>query len=113
MVKYTTQPIFIWLIALFQFLPRDNVTSGRLVSGIFGLGTALIISKLAEKWINHQAEIPAFILMLVLPFSMFYDRTILFESVTLFFYGPSNNFPLTIGLAVLTKQTGWLILPLV
>lgn len=113
MVKYTTQPVFIWLIALFQFLPIDNVISGRLVSGFFGLGTALIISKLAGKWINHQAEIPAFILMLVLPFSMFYNRTILFESATLFFMVLALVFPITTGLAILTKQTGWLILPLV
>ena len=113
MVKYTTQPIFIWLIALFQLLPLDNVISGRLVSGIFGLGTALIISKLAGKWINSHAEIPAFILMSVLPFSMFYDRTILFESVTLFFMVLALIFPMATGLAVLTKQTGWLILPAV
>ena len=25
MVKYTTQPIFIWLIALFQILPLNNI----------------------------------------------------------------------------------------
>lgn len=113
MVKYTTQPIFIWLIALFQFLPLNNVISGRLLSGVFGLGTALLISKLAGKWINKHAEIPAFILMSVLPFSIFYDRTILFESVTLFFMVLAIVFPLLSGLAVLTKQTGWLIFPLV
>lgn len=113
MVKYTTQPVFIWLIAIFQFLPLNNIVSGRLVSGIFGLGTALIISKLAGKWINNQAKIPAFILMTVLPFSMFYDRTILFESVTLFFMVLAIVFPLVTGLAILTKQTGWLIFPLV
>lgn len=113
MVKYTTQPVFIWLIAIFQFLPFNNIISGRLVSGIFGLGTALIISKLSGKWINNQAAIPAFILMAVLPFSLFYDRTILFESVTLFFMVLAIVFPLVTGLAILTKQTGWLILPLV
>ena len=113
MVKYTTQPVFIWLIAIFQFLPFNNVVSGRLVSGIFGLGTALIISKLAGKWISRQAAIPAFILLSVLPFSLFYDRTILFESVTLFFMVLALVFPAATGLAVLTKQTGWLILPLV
>lgn len=113
MVKYTTQPVFIWLIAIFQFLPLNNIISGRLVSGIFGLGTALIVSKLAGKWINRQAVIPAFILMAVLPFSLFYDRTILFESVTLFFMVLALVFPAATGLAVLTKQTGWLILPLV
>ena len=113
MVKYTTQPIFIWLVALFQFLPLNNVISGRLVSGVFGLGTALLISKLAGKWINRHAEIPAFILMAIMPFSTFYDRTILFESTTLFFMSLAMLFPLAAGLAVLTKQTGWLILPLI
>src|SRR3989339_1805500 len=58
MVKYTTQPVFIWLIALFQFLPLNNVISGRLVSGVFGLGSALLMSKLAGKWIGKNAEIP-------------------------------------------------------
>jgi len=113
MVKYTTQPVFIWLIALFQFLPLNNVISGRLVSGVFGLGSALLMSKLAGKWIGKNAEIPAFILMAILPFSVFYDRTILFESTTLFFMILAIDFPLTVGLAILTKQTGWLILPLV
>ncbi|GEM_PF-5464570 len=113
MVEYTTQPIFIWLIALFQFLPLNNVVSGRLVSVFFGLGTALIISKLAGKWINRQAGIPAFILMAILPFSVFYDRTVLFESATLFFMVLALIFPAATGLAILTKQTGWLILPAV
>lgn len=113
MVRYTTQPVFIWLLAMFQFLPLNNIFSGRMVSGIFGLGTALLISKLAGKWINRKAEIPAFILMAVLPFAVFYDRTILFESATLFFMVLALFFPLTAGLAVLTKQIGWLIFPLV
>ena len=113
MVEYTTQPIFIWLIALFQILPLNNIISGRIVSGVFGLGTALLISKLAGKWIGKKAEMTAFILMAVLPFSIFYDKTILFESTTLFFMVLAITFPLTVGLAVLTKQTGWLILPLV
>jgi 4-amino-4-deoxy-L-arabinose transferase-like glycosyltransferase len=113
MIKYTTQPVFIWLIALFQFLPFNNVTSGRLVSGVLGLATALIVSTLAGKWIGRKAMIPAFILMAALPFSVFYDRTILFESATLFFMVLALVFPVATGLAILTKQTGWLILPLV
>ena len=111
MVKNTTQPIFIWLVALFQWLPFSPVVNGRLVSAVFGLGTALILAKLAAKWIGSGARIPAFILMAILPFSVFYDRTILFESTTLFFMALSLIFPMAIGLAVLTKQTGWLILP--
>lgn len=113
MVKYTTQPIFIWLVALFQILPFGAVVDGRLVSGIFGLGAALIMAKLAGKWIGHGAETVTFILMTILPFSVFYDRTILFESITLFFMVLALVFPMATGLAVLTKQTGWLILPAV
>ncbi|MBI5357196.1 hypothetical protein HZB78_06330 [Candidatus Collierbacteria bacterium] len=113
MVKYATQPIFIWLIALFQFLSLNNVISGRLVSGFFGLGTALLISKLAGKWISRRTEITVFILMSILPFSVFYDRIVLFESATLFYMSLAMFFPLMAGLAVLTKQTGWLIFPLV
>ncbi|MBI2309872.1 hypothetical protein HYU89_03150 [Candidatus Collierbacteria bacterium] len=113
MVKYTTQPVFIWIVALFQLLPFSAVIDGRLVSGIAGLGTALILAKLAEKWIDSNAEIPAFILMTILPFSVFYDRTILFESATLFFMVLGLVFPAATGLAVLIKQTGWLILPAV
>ena len=113
MVKYTTQPIFIWILSLFQLLPFNDVVNGRLASGIAGLGAALILAKLAGKWIGLRAGIAAFILMTVLPFSVFYDRTILFESTTLFFMSLSLIFPLATGLAILTKQTGWLILPLV
>ncbi len=112
MIKYTTQPIFIWLVALFQWLPFSPVVDGRLASGVLGLGTALILAKLAAKWIGSGAGIPAFILMTVLPFSVFYDRTILFESTTLFFMVLALVFPVAVGLAVLTKQTGWLVLPL-
>ncbi|MBI4215480.1 MAG: glycosyltransferase [Parcubacteria group bacterium] len=113
MVKYTTQPIFIWILSLFRYLPFNDVVNGRLVSGISGLGTALILAKLAGKWIGRGADIPAFMLMTVLPFSVFYDRTILFESTTLFFMVLALVFPAATGLAVLTKQTGWLVLPLV
>ena len=113
MVKYTTQPIFIWLVALFQILHLNNIISGRLVSGVFGLGTALLISKLSGKWINRKAVIPTFVLMTILPFPVFYDRTVLFESVTLFFMVLALVFPIATGFAILTKQTGWLILPLV
>lgn len=111
MVKYTTQPIFIWLVALFQILPFGAVVDGRLVSGIFGLGAALLTAKLAGKWIGRNAATVAFILMTILPFSVFYDRTILFESTTLFFMVLSLIFPVGVGLAALVKQTGWLILP--
>src|SRR3990167_2586818 len=55
MVKNTTQPIFIWLVALFQWLPFSPVVNGRLVPGVFGLGTAFILAKLAGKRIGSGA----------------------------------------------------------
>lgn len=113
MVKYTTQPVFIWILAIFQSLPFNNIISGRMVSGVFGLGTAIFVSTLAGAWISRKARIPAFILTAVLPFTVFYDRTALFESTTLFFMALAFYFPLAAGFAVLTKQTGWLIFPLV
>lgn len=113
MIKYTTQPIFIWLVALFGRLPLGSIVSSRLVSAIAGLGTALVLAKLARKWIGSKAGFLTFILVTILPFSVFYDRTILFESTTLFFMSLSLIFPLAAGLAILTKQTGWLILPAV
>ena len=113
MVKLTTQPILIWLVAVFIKLPFDIVFAGRLASALFGLITALLIAHAAAKFIYPQAKWFAFFLMLVLPFSFFYDRTLLFEStlltwMTLAIYIPVAGLPL----AILTKQTGWLAVPL-
>ena len=113
MVKLTTQPILIWLVAVFIKLPFDIVFAGRLASALFGLITALLIAHAAAKFIHPQAKWFAFLLMILLPFPFFYDRTLLFEStlltwMALAIYIPAAGLPL----AILTKQTGWLSVPL-
>ena len=113
MVVSTTQPVFVWMVALSQIFPVDPVVSGRGVSIIFGLITALLLGRAAGKWIHPQAKWLAFGLTLLLPFTFFYDRTLLFETtltgwIALSLFWPAAGLPL----AILTKQTGWLGLPL-
>jgi len=113
MVKNTTQPIFIWLVALFQLLPMSQVSSGRLVSTVGGLVMALVLARASSKLIKPEAAVVTFILTSILPFAFFYDRTVLFESLTSMFISASLLFPVVFTpLAILTKQTGWLTLPL-
>lgn len=113
MVKLTTQPVLIWLVAFFTKLPLDQVFAGRLVSAIFGLITALLITQTAGKFIHPKAKWIVFLLMMLLPFTFFYDRTLLFESSLLTWMTLAIFIPV-VGLpgAILTKQIGWLAVPL-
>lgn len=113
MVKNTTQPVFIWAVALFQLLPLGHIVAGRTVSILAGLITAFILSKAASRYIHPQASMIAFFLVVFLPFTFFYDRTVLFESLTGMFISGALFYPLlSVPLAILTKQTGWLAFPL-
>lgn len=114
MVKNTTQPVFIWLIAIFQFLPVSVITSSRMASETAGLFTASILAVVSSRLINPRSWPIAFVIALVLPFSFFYDRTVLFESTAGSAIALSLFFPVIgVPLAILVKQTGWLALPLV
>lgn len=114
MIKNTTQPVFIWLVSLFQFLPISPVMSSRMVSTIAGLLTAWILALAAGRWIHPGATWISFLIALTLPFSFFYDRTALFESAVGSAIALSLFFPVIgVPLAILVKQTGWLVLPLV
>lgn len=112
-VKLTTQPVLIWLVAIFIKLPLNIVLAGRLVSAILGLIAALAVGWIAGKFIHPQAKWVAFLIIMLLPFSFFYDRTLLFESSLFAFVTLSVGLPLIgLPLAILTKQIGWLALPL-
>lgn len=114
MVRQTTQPIFIWFISLFQFFPIPIIYSSRLGSTIFGLGSATLMALIAKRLIHPSAATIAFLIVLFLPFSQFYDRTVLFESTALFWIIASFFIPvLSAPLALLTKATGLFALPLV
>ena len=112
MVKYTTQPVFVWLVAIFIKLPVGEVFAARLVSSLLGLCTALLIAWAAGKLVHPQARWLAFVFVMLIPFSFFYDRTVLFESgllsaITLSIFFPALGLPL----AILIKQTAWLAIP--
>ncbi|KKR88145.1 MAG: hypothetical protein UU34_C0001G0142 [Candidatus Curtissbacteria bacterium GW2011_GWA1_41_11] len=114
MIKFTTQPILIWLVALFIKLPLGTVFAARLVSTLMGLITALLLAFTAGKFIHSNAKWLAFLIMMILPFPFFYDRTLLFESslltwMTLAIFVPVVGLPL----AILTKQIGWLSVPVI
>lgn len=113
MVKLTTQPILIWLVAFFIKIPLDHILAGRLVSVVLGLITALLIARAAGKFIHPQAKWLAFLLVISLPFSFFYDRTLLFESSLLTWMALAIFLPVAgLPFAILTKQIGWLAVPL-
>lgn len=114
MIKNTTQPVFIWLVALFQLFPVSLIASSRMASTTVGLLSAWMFAILAGRWIHLKARWIAFLITLVLPFSFFYDRTVLFESAVGSAIALSLFFPIIgVPLAILVKQTGWLALPLV
>lgn len=113
MIKNTTQPIFIWIIALFQYLPISLIASARLVSVLAGLVTALILARISSQINGKNTYWAAFGVITALPFTLFYDRTALFESLTLMWMAWSLIIPvLAIPLGILTKQIAWLSLPL-
>ena len=72
--------------SLISILPFNNVISGRLVSGIFGLGNGADYLKLAGKWISRQAAIPVFILLARLPFFFCFTTELFYLNRLLLFF---------------------------
>lgn len=114
MIKNTTQPIFIWAISLAQFLPLSLVITARLISVTAGLVTVFGLGKIASILMGKKAFWWAAAMAAILPFSVFQDRVALFESLTNMWMVLAIMSPtLFMPLGILTKQTAWLILPLV
>ncbi len=77
-------PLLIWMIAIFlKILPSNlYLLAGRLPSVISGLLTLIAIFKLTNLLFNNKkASYIAMFLYIVMPFSLFYDRMALFDSL--------------------------------
>lgn len=120
------QPLFIWLAAIFQGLIKDPLVATRLVSVLAGLGSIVGIYLLSRELFSEKIAKLSSILYLILPFTLLYDRLGIFDSLLTMFVifsayfsirlvkNPSlENSLLTgiaIGLAVITKSSGFIFL---
>ncbi len=121
------QPLFMWLmIPLFKFI-SDPLFAGRLVSVLAGLGTLFGVLALTF-YISSSllATSLAGLLYIVIPFTLFFDRMALVDSllsmfaIWSFFLGLlftkyrrldlAMLLGFTIGFATLTKSPGWFFL---
>ncbi|RJR15514.1 hypothetical protein C4579_02060 [Candidatus Microgenomates bacterium] len=77
-------PLLIWLIGIFlQFVPQDAYWfAGRMVSVFAGWGTMIGIYALSYRlFSNKSAAVASAVLYILLPFTLFYDRLALFDSL--------------------------------
>jgi hypothetical protein len=123
------QPLFIWLAAISQKFISDPLIATRLVSVFAGLSSVFGIYLLAKNLFNQKIAQISSILYVILPFTLLYDRLALFDSlltatgifsmlftVKLVKYPKLENSLLlgvSLGLATITKSSGFLFLYLV
>jgi len=75
------QPLFIWFAAISQHIIKDPLVATRLVSVFAGFGALIGIYILAFKLFNKKTAIISAILYITIPFTLFYDRLALFDSL--------------------------------
>lgn len=75
------QPLFIWLGAISQNFIKDPLIATRLVSTIAGFLALVGIYFLTRELFNKKTALVAAMFYIVLPFTLFYDRIALFDSL--------------------------------
>lgn len=75
------QPLFIWLGAISQNFIKDPLIATRLVSVIAGFLALIGIYFLTLELFNKKTALVAAMFYIVLPFTLFYDRIALFDSL--------------------------------
>lgn len=128
-------PLFFWLLAPFMKLSIDPLFAARMLSSIFGLGTALFAAAILKR-ISGSTVVAGFTAAIVgvLPFWFLHFRMALLDGPMTFFIAGCYYFALTIvtaktystskyvtnsvlllgiffGLSLLTKLTAILVLP--
>lgn len=75
------QPLGMWFFGFAMWLIKDPLIAGRMVPICFGLMTLLGIYYLAKNLGNRQVAIIASFLYIVSPYTLFFDRMALMESM--------------------------------
>ncbi len=75
------QPLGMWLFGLSMSFFKDPLVAGRIVSIIFGFLTILGVFFLAKELGGFKVAVVASILYIVIPYSLFFDRLALMESM--------------------------------
>lgn len=119
-------PLFLLIQAIFLKQIPNFILAARLVSVAAGLLSLIGIYFITKHLFSKSAAITASFLYIISPFTLFYDRLGIMESLlttffiwTIYFginfnkavikYGTCTS--LAIGLSILTKQTGVLVIP--
>ncbi len=117
------QPLFIWISAIFQNFIADPLIATRMTSVLSGALAVIGIYLVARELFSVKVAKIASILYIFLPFTLLYDRLALYDSLltmlglfSVYFSlrlvkNPRLDFALlngmTIGLALLTKSSGY------
>jgi 4-amino-4-deoxy-L-arabinose transferase-like glycosyltransferase len=76
------QPLFMWFIIPFLKFIYDPLSAGRFVSVLSGLGTLIGVSLLSDLFFkSKKAALAAAVLYAVSPFTFFFDRVALVDSM--------------------------------
>lgn len=114
-------PLFMWLLAPWLRLGFDPLLTGRVLSGLSGLGSVAGVYFLAKKLFEEKTARLAASLALVQPFLLFYDRMSLTDSlltaliVWSVYFGGGFGLGLSAAAALLVKPSALiylLIIPL-
>lgn len=117
------QPLFIWISAVFQKFISDPLIATRMTSVFSGALSVIGIYLVAKELFNVKVAKIACILYIILPFTLLYDRLALYDSLLTMLglfsiylsirmvKSPRLDLALlngmTIGLALLTKSSGY------
>lgn len=120
------QPLFIWFASISQFFIKDPLVATRFVSAFAGFFSMIGIFVLARLLFNKNVAITSTLLYIFIPFSLFYDRMGLYDSLLTslgiwatflavkMVKNPRLDLALlngfTIGLATITKSSGFFFL---
>jgi 4-amino-4-deoxy-L-arabinose transferase-like glycosyltransferase len=74
-------PFFMWMAAPFQLIFSDPLFAGRMVSVLSGLAIVAGVIVLGKKYFNLRVGLIAALLLSVVPFTVFFDRMALADSM--------------------------------
>lgn len=75
------QPLFIWITSFFQYLIKDPILAGRIVSLISGAFSLIGIYLISLHLSNKRTAVLSAVIYLLIPFYLIYDSLALFDSL--------------------------------
>ncbi len=120
------QPLFIWLISLFNLFVPDTILSGRLLVLMAGIGTMIAMWLIAQRIFGRATAWLGVFLYIVIPYTALFDRVAVIDGFltllalwTLYLSlrlheNPLLALPVTllVAAALLTKSSSVIYLPL-